>query len=209
LFSASPLEYFQFLSLMFATPFGIRGTGLAAATVGGMVLAGVAAIAAVSWKRVLGDCGGEPRTRHVVLAILSTYSIIFCVVAALGRTCTGLTEAHTSRYGNYRQLAVLSLFLWALTVRRPAWLNISAYVLPVLLIPSLFITPPDAHDIHTLHDLKAGWRACYLSGHLTDVCDDQNGPIYPDPEGTHLQHKLDFLRTTRQNLFSDVPEVRR
>jgi hypothetical protein len=209
IFSAPPLKYFQFLSLMFATPFGIRGTGLVAIAVGAALMAAVAAIAAVSWKKILGNYGGEPRAPHVVLAILSTYSIVFCVVAALGRTCTGLTEAHTSRYGNYRQLAVLSLLFWALTVRRPAWRNASAYVLPVLLIPSLFLTSTDAHDIHTLHDLKAGWRACYLSGHLADTCDDQNGPIYPDPEGTRLQEKLDFLRATRQNLFSDVPEVRR
>jgi hypothetical protein len=144
-----------------------------------------------------------------VLAILSTYSILFCGVATLGRTCTGLPEAHTSRYGSYRELAVLSLFLFALTVRRPAWRKGLAYTLPVLLIPSLFVTPSDAEDIHALHDLKAGWRSCYLSGHPADTCDEENGLIYPDPEGTRLQQKLDFLRATRQNLFSDAPEERK
>lgn len=208
LWSAPPLAYFRFLSLMFATPFGIRGTGLAATIIGGMVLAGVAAIALVSWKRVLGNCG-EPRTQHVVLAILGTYSILFCAAATLGRTCTGLMEAHTSRYGSYRQLFVLSLFFWALTMRRPAWRKRLLYLLPVLLIPSLFITPHDADGMDTLHDVKASWRACYLSGHLADTCDEEDGFIYPDPEKTHMQQKLDFLRATRQNLFSDGPEVRR
>jgi len=208
LFSAPPLQYLQFLSLMFATPFGVRDTGWVATALGGIVLAGVAAIAVAGWRRVLGR-SGEPCPPHVVLAILGTYSILFCVTAALGRTCTGLSEAHTSRYGSYRELAVLSLLFWGLTLRRPVWNMGLRYLLPVVLIPSLFITAHDAYDIESLHDLKAGWRACYLSGHLEEVCDDQNGLLYPDPENTHLQQKLDFLRATRQNLFSDLPEVRR
>jgi hypothetical protein len=208
LFSEPPLAYFQFLSLMFATPFGIRSTGLAATLIGALVLAGVAAIAAASWKRVLGG-SSEPRTPHVVLAVLSAYSILFCTAATLGRTCTGLIDAHSSRYGSYRQLAVLSLFFWALTVRRPVWRKGWTYLLPVLLIPSLFLTPHDAEGINDLYEVKSGWRACYLGGHLADICDEQNGPIYPDPARTHLQRKLDFLRATRQNLFSDGPEVRR
>ncbi|MEI9974205.1 MAG: hypothetical protein WDO73_20440 [Ignavibacteriota bacterium] len=57
--------------------------------------------------------------------------------------------------------------------------------------------------------MKSGWRACYLSGKAADDCDDQNGAIYPEPDRTHLQEKLDYLKATRQNLFSDAPEVRR
>jgi hypothetical protein len=208
LFSAPPLEYFRFLSLLLATPFGIRGIGPLATIAGGTVLAAVAAIAAVSWKKVLGYCS-EPRAPHVVLAILSAYSILFCVTAALGRTCTGLTEAHTSRYGSYRQLAVLSLFFWVLTLPRPNWRRAGTAVLAVLLIPSIFITPRDAQDIEELYQLKTGWRDCYLSGHLADTCDDENGPIYPDHARTHLEQKLEYLRANRLNLFSDGKEVRR
>lgn len=208
LFSEPPLAYFQFLVLMFATPYGIRGISPGAMIAGGAVLAAVAAVAARSWRRVLRG-GAEPPTPHIVLAILSTYSILFCVTATLGRTCTGLVEAHTSRYGSYRQLAVLSLFFWVLTVRRPKWRKGLTYVLPILLIPSLNVTRPDAAGMNELYQVKSGWRACYLSGHLADTCDDENGQIYPDPDRTHLQEKLDYLRKTRLNLFSDAPEVRR
>jgi hypothetical protein len=202
LFSAPPLAYFRFLSLMFATPFAIRGIGPAATIAGAVVLAGVATVALVSWKRVLGG-RPEPRARHVVLATLSAYSILFCVAATLGRTCTGLLDAHASRYGNYKQLAVLCLFFAVLAMRPRRWRMGLAVLLVVLLTPSLFLTASDAEDVTELYELKSGWRQCYLSGRAADDCDDDNGAIYPDPEGTHLQRKLDYLRATRQNLFSD------
>jgi hypothetical protein len=202
LFSATPLEYLRFLSLMFATPFAIRGIGLAATVAGAVLLAGVAAIALISWKRVLGGCS-EPRARHIVLATLSAYSILFCVAATLGRTCTGLVEAHSSRYGSYKQLAVLCLFFAILALPARRWRVGLAALLVVLLIPSLFMTAHDAEDMTALYELKSGWRECYLSGRAADDCDDDNGAIYPDPERTHLQRKLDYLRATRQNLFSD------
>lgn len=203
LFSATPFSYFRFFSLMFATPFGIRGTDAVSTILGIGVLAGVAAIAAVSWKRMLGD-GRESRTVHIVLAILSAYFVLFCAAATLGRTCTGLAEAHASRYGNYRQLAVLSLFFWVLTLRRPNWRTGVSCVLAVALIPSLFITSFDAENMNGLYELKKGWRNCYLAGRPPDTCDEENGAIHPYPELTHLQDKLDYLRATRQNLFSDT-----
>jgi hypothetical protein len=86
-------------------------------------------------------------------------------------------------------------------------------VLPVLLIPSLFVTPYDQQGMSDFYQLKNDWRTCYLSGHSADACDDEGGAIYPEPERTHLQQKLDFLRATRQNLFSEPlpvdPEMRR
>ena len=195
LFSASPVDYFRFVCLMFATPFGIRGTDIFSTVAGFAVLAAVAAIAAVSWKRVLTGGNG------VVTAVLSTYSIIFCVACALGRTCTGLDDAHASRYGNYRQLVVLCLFfaVLALRPRRLVW----RAALPVLLIPSLFMTAKDSHDMLELYVTKSGWRACYLAGNSIEECDDRDQPIYPDPAKTHMQEKLDYLRATRQNLFVD------
>jgi hypothetical protein len=78
-----------------------------------------------------------------------------------------------------------------------------SWLLPVLLIPSLFVTAGDRQDMSDLFNLKTGWRACYLSGKPADECDDANGAIHPDPDRTHLQEKLDYLRATRQNLFSD------
>jgi hypothetical protein len=198
LLAASPAEYLQFLCLMFATPFGIRGLDPASTIAGGAVLAGVVASGAIGWKRILR--GGS--AIDYVLATLSTYSLLFCIAATLGRTCTGLVDAHASRYSDYKELAVLGLLFWVWTLPRPKWRTVLAATVPVLLIPSLFITAYDAETFQQLYRLKTGWRACYLAGRPIDVCDDENGPLYPLPERTHLQRKLDYLRAGRLNLFA-------
>ena len=197
---AAPVTaYLQFFGLMFASPFGLRGIGWAVVP-GVVTMAGVAGVAAVSWKRLAGKSSG-PRALYFVLATLSAFALLFCLATTVGRTCTGLDEVHSSRYAIYKQLGILSLYFWTLTVRRANW----RWLLPVLLIPSLFITGRDRQDISDFYKLKTGWRACYLSGKSADDCDEENGAIYPDSERTHLQEKLDYLRATRQNLFSDTP----
>jgi hypothetical protein len=198
---AAPVtDYLQFLGLMFASPFGLRGI-LWAVVPGVVAMAAVVGVAAVSWKRLLARASAP----YVVLATLSAYSLLFCMATTMGRTCIGLNEAHSSRYAVYKQLAILSLYFWALTVRQANWRKALSWLLPVLLIPSLFITSPDRQDMSNLFKRKSGWRACYLSGKPADECDDENGAIYPAPEQNHLQQKLDYLRATRQNLFSDSP----
>ncbi|HEX3746677.1 MAG TPA: hypothetical protein VHW09_22220 [Bryobacteraceae bacterium] len=206
IFSSAPLEYGRFFFLLFATPFGIRGTGWMATLAGGLVLLAVAAIAAVSWKTVLSRA--EVRALPIVQATLSAYMLIFCAAAAIGRTCTSLQDAHTSRYGNYRQLLVLCLFFGALALPRPRWRAV-APLLVLLLIPSLFLTQADAGEMIEDYQLKSGWRDCYLGGKSIAECDDTEGLIYPDPQLTHLQQKLDYLRAKRLNLFDHAPEVRR
>jgi len=206
--SAPVLDYAKFLCLMLASPFGIRSVDWTAILAGGVVLAAVAGVAVTGWREVLAK-KSSPRASHVVMAISSSFVILFCAAAAVGRTCTGLIDAHSSRYVIYKQLALMSLYFWALTVRRPAWRKALAASAPLLLIPSMFITAADRQLLMDFYKLKTGWRNCYLSGQAADDCDDRNGAIYPDPEFTHLQQKLDYLRAARLNLFSDAPEVRR
>jgi hypothetical protein len=172
---AAPLtDYLRYFGLMFASPFGLRGIGWAGLP-GMVAMAAAAGVAAVSWKRLIGKSFG-PRALYAVLATLSGYTILFCLATSIGRTCIGLDEAHSSRYAIYKQLAIVSLYFWALTVRQPNWRKALSWALPVFLIPSLFVT--------------AG--------------DHANGAIHPEPDATHLQQKLDYLRATRQNLFSDT-----
>lgn len=208
LWPATPLVFVQFLCLMFVSPFGIRDIGLAAILTGAAVLVAVASVAFVSWRKILAK-STVPGVPHMVMAILSGYAILFSAAATIGRTCTGLTEAHASRYAIYKQLGMLSLYFWVLAAPKIRRRKILAGVLPLLFIPSLFLTSYDRQLITDYYHLKSGWRECYLSGKPADDCDDENGAIYPDPDETHLQEKLDYLRVTRQNLFCDAPEVRR
>jgi hypothetical protein len=199
LFSAQPQTYVHFLCLLFATPFGIRGLDLTAALAGVIVMVAVTAAGAAGWKRVLRDGNAV----DYVLATLGAYILLFCVAATLGRTCTGMPDAHASRYTAYKELAVLAVLFWVHTWKRPDWqLGVTA-ILPVLLIPALFVTSFDDANIQELHRLKLEWRTCYLAGNPIADCYNQFGPIYPDPARTDLQRKLDYLRDTRQNLFAD------
>src|ERR1017187_3140754 len=162
---------------MFASPFGLRGIGWAVLP-GLVAMAAVAGVAAVSWKRLIGKSFGL-RALYAVLATLSGYSLLFCLATTIGRTCTGLDEAHSSRYAIYKQLAIVSLYFWALTVRQPNWRKALSWLLPLLLIPSLFVTAGDGQDMSDLFERKNGWRACYLSGKPAGQCDDANRAIHP------------------------------
>jgi hypothetical protein len=198
LLDAAPTDYLQFFCLMFIAPFGQRGLGLLSTLAGGVVVAGVVVMGALAWKRLLRSSGAI----DTVLATLSAYTLLFCVAAALGRTCTGLEDAHASRYSDYKELFVLALYFWTLTMRKAAWFPFPAVTLPLLVIPSLFLTGYDADTMQELYKLKSGWRACYLAGKPISVCDEANGPLYPDNQRTHLQRKIEFLRQNGQNLFA-------
>src|ERR1017187_5061756 len=202
LFSPSPVQYFWFMDLMYAHPFGVRGIGLIPRFTGAIVFASVAAVAVAGWKQVFGNSGGH-RALNLVPAVLSTYSILFCVSAALGRTCIGLFAAHASRYSNYMQLGILSLYLCALAVGRSRLAMALSTVLLISLLPSLVVSPSDTRGMQMFSSRKAAWRTCYLGGHDIADCDRAFGAVHPLPDTTHLKEKLDYLQATEQNLFSD------
>jgi len=204
LFSPSLKQYFWFMDLMYAHPFGARGIGLIASFTGAAVFALVAGVAVLSGKRLFSDTGTS-RTVNLVLATLSMYTLAFCVFAAVGRTCIGLFAAHASRYSSYLELGVLSLYLCALAAPHPRWRAAAPIVLLIALLPSLRVAPNDTLGMRKFSQAKAAWRACYLSTHDVAGCDRAFGGVYPFPENTHLKEKLDFLEETQQNLFSDGP----
>lgn len=73
----------------------------------------------------------------------------------------------------------------------------------IVLLPSPWVPASELPAMAYTTGIKTAWRHCYLSGHRAAECDRACGPIYPRPEETHLQEKLDYLQATRQNLFSD------
>jgi hypothetical protein len=52
--------------------------------------------------------------------------------------------------------------------------------------------------------LKRAWHDCYLSVHDIGTCNASAGrAVYPVPEATNLQQKLDWLEARGYNLFQD------
>ncbi len=52
---------------------------------------------------------------------------------------------------------------------------------------------------------KLQWKRCYFMNEDIDLCNQM--AVFPStkpPEGTHLQEKLDYLKATHQNLYTDA-----
>jgi hypothetical protein len=59
-----------------------------------------------------------------------------------------------------------------------------------------------SNEAETFLKYKQQWRECYLSMHDIDACDASAGhAVYPNPAGTDLQQKLDWLEARRYSLF--------
>ena len=206
MFSAPPYRYVWFMNLMYATAFGVTGVGRVSEVIGGIVLTLVASVAWFSWKRVLANTG-KPIALNFVLAVLSAFVLLFCVPTALARTCVGMDTAHASRYTNYMQLSMLTLYFCALTFRWPGLRVQLSTILLILLLPSLVVRRADERKMVLITNTKEAWRTCYLNGHTMAECNAWNGAIYPYPDRTRMQDKLDYLQATQQGLFSDAPEL--
>jgi hypothetical protein len=72
-----------------------------------------------------------------------------------------------------------------------------------LLLPAALFEPSD--DIRWFAEGKRNWANCYLGGGGIHFCDQSaNFVLIPDPERTHLQEKLDYLKENQLDLFADL-----
>jgi len=115
----------------------------------------------------------------------------------------GLLYAQESRYVVYLNLGLLGLYFSLLTISDKVVRNMLVIVFGVALLGSIFSGERSRTQMAYWHNTKEKWRDCYLAGGSIEECNKVSW-IYPGaPETTHLKEKLDFLRSTRQNLFAD------
>jgi hypothetical protein len=105
----------------------------------------------------------------------------------------------------YLEMGLLGLYLSALTIRTK-YLRVSAVLLLVLtFINTVRIPRNDRFTMEYYRKLKIDWKACYLHYSEISVCDQQTGHwLYKDGLDETIEGKLDYLRKTKQNLYSDV-----
>jgi hypothetical protein len=121
---------------------------------------------------------------------------------AYGRFCEGLQAASISRYAIYIEPAVLGFYFFLVTLRRGTTRNflLSGFLIAVV-AASLYRDPG---GMGFAWNVKQHWKACYLQTEDIEECNRVAGfPIYPNPQQTHLRQKLEYLKTTRQNLYLD------
>jgi hypothetical protein len=203
----SPVRsYAAYITVMFADPFGIRGVGLRTMAAGTLlVVAALYVLFGSLWKLLFRGTrylDVRSRERASVAAILIALSLLLCANAAHGRTCFGLWTAQASRYVICVLPGILGLYFGLLEIRHAVTRRMFVTVLSIaVIVSSLRISPA----LPYFPNIKQRWKACYLQLEDAKKCDEVVGfPYTHTPEGVHIEEKLQYLKQTHQNLYSDT-----
>jgi hypothetical protein len=199
----APWEYAKFLFLIFANLLGVQGVDFFQQVSGAIIAIAMGTALALS-IRSLWMRGKAARSGEWVAALLLSYALIFTINAAYGRSCLGLVAAQESRYVIYGDLGLLGFYLFLLTIRKSRLQNAILLLLAAALSTTMLIREQDRLAMGYFSDGKKAWRSCYLSLEDIDQCTQLSRfPVYPRPEKNGLKQKLEFLKRTRLNLYSD------
>jgi hypothetical protein len=197
----SPILYGRYAAAMFSPFFGVWGTNTLPIVVGATAICALLIVLIVSLKRLRSR--NEEWSRYATIVVLIAYCLLFCFATAYGRLCLGIGFAQASRYVIYVNLGLLGLYLGLLAIRNATARNVALTILALSLFRTAQPDPRFSRRMARMHDVKQEWKTCYLTLGDIDEC-NQYPRVYPwEPERTHLQEKLDFLKQTRQNLFDD------
>jgi hypothetical protein len=143
-------------------------------------------------------------TFWAVVTSLSGFALLFAFIGAVGRVCLGFESANASRYIPYLLPGFLGVYL---VIRKYSSRSPVAYaLLPVFLLAcfSKEATNVSLNEAIDYFNYKQRWSECYRSTHDIVACDTWAGhAVYPRPEATRLQQKLDWLEARRYSLFQD------
>ena len=195
----NPIRYLEFIALMFANFLGIKKSFLVAELVGGGILLAVLVWLVLATIGLLSS-GNAERGQKVIKVALLAYCSLFCLHAAFGRLCIGLDAAQGSRYMTYLIIGFLGLYLCARSVHRSAPRR--TFLSAVLALALLGALRLHKAEMQSHASEKRAWVSCYFSRHDIQQCDlVTNFKIYPWPEATNLQQKLDVLERQHLNLY--------
>ena len=199
-----PLPYLWFVHLMFANFAGIKGMGLVPTFFGSMIGLAILTSFALAVSNLVAQ-RIENRTRALVIAALSGYALLFCANTAVGRICLGVDAGQAPRYVVYLITGFLALYLSCLAIRNETRRNVAVCIfLAFAAWCGLHLNSADWLTARNRAYDQRAWRECYLKRESVKVCDAlSNTKIYPWPEATHLQEKLQFLKQKHLNLYSD------
>jgi hypothetical protein len=193
-----PGEYLDYLGFLLCRPLGMHRLGAGRTWLARGVA--LAALAFAGWMLVRLFRRDEMPGR--VVGLLVGFTTLFALNTTLGRVCTGLVTAGTSRYVPYVVPGWLAVVICVRCWARPAvrW----SLVGTLLLLSALRTVKVRNDEEMARHyaDGKRRWAACYLQRHDIQACDIETGfPVYPAPAANRMQEKLDFLEAHHLNLF--------
>lgn len=200
---ARPLAYVPYAGFVLGRPFGLTALDDSTHIIQGAVaFLGMAAFVGYASFKLLRSRGGS--VFWAVVTSLSGFALLFASSSAVGRICLGFDSANATRYIPYMMPGLLAMHL---VIRRYAARSPVAYaLLPVFLVVCISKEGSEASAYEATHyfKYKQQWSDCYLSTHDIAECDVRAGhAVYPRPEATRLQQKLDWLEARRYSLFQD------
>ena len=201
-------RYLQFIAVMLANFCGIKGVTPVSYAFGFFILLLMIALMIIHVIRALRHRESAPEyPADAVIAVLISFTLIFCANTAIGRISLGLPSAQSSRYVTYVIPGFLGIYFWLVSLQ-PAVLRSFLLVTAVagLIAASFPLREADRSTLNWYAEGKSRWKAVYLQTEDIEVATRAaNFPIYPAPERTRLKQKLEYLKSERLNLYLDVP----
>jgi len=197
---AHPLNYPWLIALMMSYFVGLRM--VVVASVVGSFLA-LAAFAILIWHGICLWRNREWSAADRTIVVLLGFSLLFAANAAVGRVCLGMPEAaQISRYMGLLVPAFLAIYFHLLTWRKSMFRTALLALFVIALIPGA-VRMPNGYSPQVVSDGKRAWQTCILQTGTIDYCDRATGfPLHPNPKGTELLEKLQFLQKNGLNLYS-------
>jgi hypothetical protein len=193
------LHYPQFVTLMFSAFVVPRPLHISARMValGTAILLVVITILVWHIRHLLK---GPRHNAHLVGAVLLSYSLLFCVNAAIGRVCAAMGLAYSSRYVTLLIPAFLAIYFYLLSKSWHGKRNLVLTLWVLLLLPASVRKP--WKDVRWYSSGKRDWANCYVRTENIHFCDRSakfTADPYPGQPG--FQEKLDYLKQHQLNLF--------
>ncbi len=198
--------YAAYVTVMFTDPFSISGVGFRTRAAGVILFTAALYVLLRSVRKLFVSkdwcLDATRRERASIATILIALSIVLCVDAAHGRACFGLASAQASRYVIYVLPGIIGLYFGLLEILHNFTRRLLVTALFIAaIVSSLYVNP----DLHYFPHIKERWKACYLQLENAKQCDQVVGfPYTHTPEGAHIEEKLQYLKQSHQNLYSDA-----
>jgi len=204
-------QYPVFVTIMLANFCGIKVVGIPGFLAGTLVLIFMLAAGSHHCRRLILPLKEESAVQPGIEAgrlvfILIAFTLLFCMLTAIGRVGPGLNSAKASRYVPYLIPGFFGLYLHLATRsedRLKSWLMVAVII--GLVAATTPLRAVDRITAEWLSQSKKQWKHHYLqSGNIEQSNRVTQFKIYPNADRTNLEDKLQFLKSNRLNLFQDI-----
>lgn len=202
------LNYPSFVAMMLAkfSGFGLIQDDLLPLFVGRFLfIAFLAMLLWHAWKYLRDPFRSDPSSKIIV--ILIGFSLIFAFSTAAGRICVSLSSSQNTRYMTLLIPGFVGMLFGIYKIPAPKVAFVLYLVLTFLLLRTLLPFPQtEQASIHSYHNVKESWKACYLELGDFEQCNQRSGfDIYPPYPGykERIDQELDFLKQNHLNLYQD------